>query len=59
MSKVLNRNLKVGLSNQVLWELEKLSSHDVSKNEAHKNIMENIKAALLKIDVEIEKESDE
>lgn len=59
MSKVLNRNLKVELSNQILWELEKLSCHEVSKKEAHKNIIENIRATLLKIDVEIEKDSDE
>lgn len=56
MSKTINRNLKVNLSNQISWELEKLSNHEVSKTEATKNIMNYVEKTLLKIDVKIENE---
>lgn len=59
MSKTINRNLKVDLSNQISWELEKLSNHEVSKKEATKNIMDYVEKTLLKIDVKIDKDSHE
>lgn len=56
MSKTINRNLSVELSNHIAWELEKLCNHDISKKEAHKSIVEQIEKTLLKIDVKIEKD---